>query len=401
MKKTLLIFLALPFLLSAQSVTVSAVKDYSFVKQVIERKNLKERGPFSIVMANSSVKKMLQSSKSEESVLTRAGANNELPDSIYEYYYDEGEKILGYKKFLTYYDFGRIKQEINYYVDGEGNDIPTYKLDYTYVIDAGIVAVEVIYSSFNDIDNKWEPRSKECYKFLLDYYEIPLEYVSFNYNAESGEWEPGDEEMETTIEYDSENRPIVVIMHYTKFEGEDEDFSIRFDITYNEQGLYSTIILTESYDNGEEWMEKTENKYNDKKQLIEEIFSYYDSDLGEWVSEGSFCYEYDEKGNLIKETHGDYVIIYENIYLEGNSNDVISSIKSAIYPNPVSDVLFIKLEGADNAVVTLVNAAGGVVMQQAISGQITSIPVQSLSKGYYFLIIKTGKGVITHKVIKI
>ena len=399
MKKTLLILFALPFLLNAQNVAPIGAKDYSSVKQVIENRNAKGRNT---LMTNSSAKIMFQNIKTENHVSTRAGANNELPDSIYEYYNnDEGEKTLYYKTSLTYYDFGRVKQEINYYVDGEGNDITKYKIDYTYVIDANIVAVEMIYSDFNNIDNKWEIRSKDCYKFMLDYYEIPLEYVSYSYNAESGEWESGDEEMEPTIEYDSENRPIVVIMHYTRYEGEETDFTIRVDITYNEQGLYNTLLITESFENGNEWKEKTEKKYNDKKQLIEEIYSYYDSEIGEWVSEGSRYYEYDEKGNKIKETRGEYVTYYENIYLGESSNDVISSIQSIVYPNPVSDVLFIRLESADNAVVTLVNAAGGVVLQQTINGPVASIPVQSFAKGYYFLVIKTDKGMVTHKVVKL
>ena len=382
MKKTLLILLALPFLLNAQSVTVNAVKGNSLVKQVI------------------GVKKALQNFKAEDGVLTRAGVNNELPDSIYEYYGRDGVwKILSSKTFCTYYDFGRVKQEIVYVIDYNGVERLSGKIDYVYVVDGNVVAIEKTYSYFNDIDNTWKLSSKELTKFLLEYYEIPLLYTYSSYNDESGEWEII-EYFEPEIEYDSENRIISGVLDY-----DDGTYTTRADVTYNEQGLYNTIISTESFE-GEESKEKTEFKYNDKKQKIEENIYFYDSETDVWVLDETISYEYDEKGNMIKRAASSedgslYINYYENIYLGASSNDVITSVQSVVYPNPVSDVLFIRLEGADNAVVTLVNAAGGMVLQQTISGSTASIPVQSYAKGYYLLTIKTNKGVVTHKIVKL
>ena len=405
MRKTLLLLFALPFLLNAQGVTVNAVKGNSLVKQVIDSRKVKQCGKASIEMKRSSIQKMLQNIKSEKFVLTRAGENNELPDSVYEYYDYDGEKILDSKKYLTYYDFGRVKQEIIYVVDEEGVERPAEKNDYTYVVDGNIVSVEIISSYFDDYNNKWVYRYKEKNKVLLEFNDIPLESTIYYYNDETDEWEISDR-MESKIEYDSKNRPIVVIMHYDLYDGEEEDYSIRAEITYNDQGLLSNILISESF-NGDafEPMQESEYKYNSKKEIVEEIYRFYDWDIEDWSSDMmTISYEYDEKGNKIKETdtEGDWewVSYYENIYLGKSSNDNITSAQTVVYPNPVSDVLFIRLENADNAVVTLANAAGGIVLQQSISGPFASIPVQSFAKGYYFLIIKTSKGITTHKVIK-
>ena len=391
MKKLLLMLFSLSLLLNAQSFSVNAAKDLSIIKKKIENRKSKST-----------------TNKSAVQAFTRAGVNNELPDSIYTYNEYNDEKWLQSKVFYTYNDLGRVKQEIEYNnFDENGEALSINKTDYEYTIEGDFVTVVAIRSAFDD--NEWVYTFKYIDKYLIDFYDLPLEH--FSYVFENGEWVL-EGKTTTEIEYDSHNRPIVAIVYYEMWEGELEEFSFRYDITYNEQGLYSEIIISnppeiESRSTAEGW-ERSERivfKYNEQKQLIDEIYSYYDG-VDTWIEDFTLCYEYDSKGNVVKETttysHGHvYITTYVNIYLGENSNDVIVSAKSTVYPNPVSDMLFIKLEGANNALITLVNATGGVVAQQTITGSEASIPVQSLTKGYYFLTIKTDKGTVAHKIIKL
>ena len=135
------------------------------------------------------------------------------------------------------------------------------------------------------------------------------------------------------------------------------------------------------------------------------INSNGDDILNEEDREYKIEYTYTEMGDMLKkeetESHfenekwKDYIKTVQ-VY---NISNINVSVQSDIYPNPVSDVLYVTLEGADNAVITLVNMAGSVVLQQKTSHPSTSIPVQSFAKGFYFLTVKTDKGIKTHKVI--
>ena len=392
MKKTLLMLFALSLLLNVQSFAVNAASDYSIIKKKIETRKSKA-----------------SAYKTTVPTFTRAGVNNELPDSIYTYNGSDDEKWLESKVFYTYYDNGRVKQEIGYFNFDENEvALSIFKSDYTYEIKGNFVTIELIESQL--VNNEWVYINKSIEKYSLDFEELPLDVL--NYVFEDGEWVL-DGKVTTTIEYDSNNRPVVAIMNYEEWEGEISNFTLRADITYNEQGLYIMIIVSypsdiETYSTVEGWvpLERMEYKYDNQKRIIEEKNSTYDEDLEIWVEKYTSCYEYDSKGNLVKDHYtssdGDESLTtYVNIYLEENSNDVIISAKSTVYPNPVSDMLFIRLEGVDKAVITLVNASGGVVAQQTINGSEASIPVQSLTKGYYFLTIKTDKGTIAHKIIKL
>ncbi len=72
-----------------------------------------------------------------------------------------------------------------------------------------------------------------------------------------------------------------------------------------------------------------------------------------------------------------------------------------VYPNPASDVLTISLpaESENGAVVKLIDVAGKEVLQSSFKGAGTDLNVQSLSSGFYVLIIEDGANVIKQKVI--
>jgi len=384
MKRTLLMLFALPFLLSAQNVTVNTVKESSFVKQ------------------------MIKSKQAENSVFTYSAAGNNLPDSIYTYNV-EGKRLIN-KAAFTYDGVGRVLQEkgveYNYY----GNPQSEYKKDYVYTQEGDFFKIEEIESIL--VDEEWVYYNKLVTVYNSENMRTPLVYDNFDYDEDH--WVL--DYKYTPVEFDDSNRPIAYMdstFEKSYISGDLDTSVMRMEISYNELGqdiLYTTFHHPFDDEVEDEWMplQRIEITYNENNKFLKQ--TYYDYDYkgevedDDWIYDLTIDFEYDEKGNLISEVYGDEDGVrggtyYENIYFVPDANDVIFSIESNIYPNPVSDVLFVSIEGADNAVITLVNALGGVVAQQAASGSVTEIAVQSLAKGNYFLIVKTDKGVKTHKVI--
>ena len=384
MKKTLLILFALPFLLSAQNVTVNTVKKSSFVKQMIKGK------------------------QAEKSVFVYSGAGNNLPDSIYTYN-TEGKRLIN-KAAITYDDKERKLQERGLTEYNQAGIPQTeYKYDYVYKTEGDNYIIEEIRSEFEE--EGWSYVFKVVSIYESGNMILPVKYYTLAYNG--SEWEP---DMSTVAtEFDAENRPVVFMDSALYLDN--DTIVMRLEISYNEQGLYDLVTTFEQGDvkslNAEQaWLpvEKIVLSYNANKKFLKDV--HYDhkynsetEQLG-WIYSYEIDYEYDEKGNLsieIERVEDRVVLAYNfvNIYLSGNgnSNDVIFVVKSKIYPNPASDVLFVSVEDADDVVLTLVNAAGSVVAQKAASGSVTGISVQSFAKGNYFLIVKTDRGTKTHKVI--
>ena len=375
MKKILLLLGVLPCLLSAQNV----VKERSLVKQMIKDKQLEDR------------------------VLLYSGSEKNLPDSVYTYHGQDKDLIS--KSALTYDNNGRIVQEkgvryLNY--DGVSQGSEEYKIDYVYTQKGNLIEEDVTTSYL--VNGEWISAYKVVSVYNSADLYSPIEYYVYNYDGDNWvlDWST------TATEFDDKNRPIVY-MDSTFYPSYDADtFVMRMNMVYNEIGLYSLITTFIPVDEaGEEWMplEKIELVYNEDGKLVRDVHSDYDKYVLAWIPSYTYSYEYDEAGNRISEIESSEYgvtdeIYYTNIYSSiPDANSVLLSVQAKIYPNPVSDVLYVTLEGIDNAVVTLVNAAGRVVAQQNISHSIASIPVQSFAKGYYFLVIQTSKGTKTHKVI--
>lgn len=70
------------------------------------------------------------------------------------------------------------------------------------------------------------------------------------------------------------------------------------------------------------------------------------------------------------------------------------------YPNPTRDLINITFENEEVAHIVLVNALGQVVKRQQLSSLSTSIDVQDLQNGVYFLTVTTKQGQKTEKIVK-
>lgn len=74
----------------------------------------------------------------------------------------------------------------------------------------------------------------------------------------------------------------------------------------------------------------------------------------------------------------------------------------SVFPNPVSDVLYISINSKDFGRVTvkLYNALGKEVKMVVATSPLTSLNLSTLTKGIYFIQIFNGQKITTHKVIK-
>jgi autotransporter-associated beta strand protein len=102
--------------------------------------------------------------------------------------------------------------------------------------------------------------------------------------------------------------------------------------------------------------------------------------------------------------HGDYFggctegARIENVATAGNGN----AASIAVYPNPVNEILTIKL-GALNtgAVMQLYNASGVLVKTERLMTTTSLLSVSTLSAGVYYIRIKNGATASMHKIVKL
>ena len=82
-------------------------------------------------------------------------------------------------------------------------------------------------------------------------------------------------------------------------------------------------------------------------------------------------------------------------------NEYTDSDLISIYPNPVNNLVNIKLEKEyDSSTVRIIDIIGRKVMEVGISGLLNTIDVSNLSKGNYFLIIENKEQLISKGFIK-
>lgn len=93
-------------------------------------------------------------------------------------------------------------------------------------------------------------------------------------------------------------------------------------------------------------------------------------------------------------------------YTATGITEVESSIYEInIYPNPASNSITIQNEGSvfsNNTQVFLIDVLGRKLIEQELNNQQTSIDLQQLSSGTYFIVIEeNGRESFTHKITKI
>jgi len=70
-----------------------------------------------------------------------------------------------------------------------------------------------------------------------------------------------------------------------------------------------------------------------------------------------------------------------------------------VFPNPVSDRIYIDWKGSDRTEVILLNAFGSEVKKVMLKQNRTGLDVSDLAEGVYFVRVKTANGILTRKII--
>jgi len=388
-----------------------------------------------------------------------AGAVNILPDSVYTYY-DEANTDLDSKTYFKYNEEGWPIEQItvSYWMtyDWELEDYVwqghEYKDVYEYTADKGLMTLKI--TSYYLFEGEWKIQNEgiseyifmesdfrkfftnqKSFEMCLEAYVYGLNYYYCDESTDDGVFLMS---RLKAVEFDAEGRPTVFENIWLDYDDDDKPIEIvyRLEAGYNDNGLRKILTIFDPTDDPDDpWVlsQTLEFFYNDELLLTKVVstesdesrtYEYEYNDSGQLIKESSlfgddsdiFEYKYDEQGNLIYMLNyweffyydeegeyyvldGDYENFFVNYYPEGSANALIIAIQSAVYPNPVSDVLNVQIEGADNALITIVSLTGGKVLQQKTTQPVVSIPVQSLAKGYYFLTIQTGARTKTHKIL--
>ena len=91
----------------------------------------------------------------------------------------------------------------------------------------------------------------------------------------------------------------------------------------------------------------------------------------------------------------DYI---DTIFFLSTNDELLQ--QTAIYPNPMSDVLNIKLPSGIEATATLYNVLGQAVQECGLNSNVTTLETSNLESGVYFITIKTETSTFTKKVVK-
>ena len=98
-----------------------------------------------------------------------------------------------------------------------------------------------------------------------------------------------------------------------------------------------------------------------------------------------------------EETSHAYVIRAVVMYTTGEIEE-LEGTSISIYPNPATNVLNIDVSG-NMQKLTLINPAGQIVFSQEVDAGITSIDLNNLDKGLYFVRIENENNTTTRKII--
>lgn len=102
------------------------------------------------------------------------------------------------------------------------------------------------------------------------------------------------------------------------------------------------------------------------------------------------------EGNFSSET---FTITYKE---DVNEVSLTSDYKILLYPNPVSDLIHIGLEGPEDQLVSIaiINTTGKVIFENSIQTESTTLDLTELDAGIYILLLKSRQGVIQKRIIK-
>ncbi len=120
------------------------------------------------------------------------------------------------------------------------------------------------------------------------------------------------------------------------------------------------------------------------------------------ISDGSITLYVPVDTEELYEAHALWGEIPDANIIEGTptSFNSISELELSFYPNPVKDVLTIKGEQLENAVVSIYNIAGSLVYSETIGSSVSQLNIASLNAGVYIVKVEADNAVVETRIVK-
>jgi hypothetical protein len=72
-----------------------------------------------------------------------------------------------------------------------------------------------------------------------------------------------------------------------------------------------------------------------------------------------------------------------------------------IFPNPASNQLFIQNTQKQNGIIEIFDASGKILIKENLNDEMGLIPINQLSRGIFFVRLRTDQQTITQKLLKL
>lgn len=311
-------------------------------------------------------------------------------DSVY--WYQGSEEVLTSKRYFTYNEAGQKQTE------SSGRFVIDSKVEYTYATGSDGKSVEEI--SYRLDNEKWLP----TYKAVTKYNHTQSPIGMYQYYYKEGVWV--NDNFQTSTEFNAGGYP-TVIMDSTFFEDEPTNV-MRMEVAYDKKNNAEGLSILEPGKTNGEWIpaQKAKLTYDDNGLVLSQYHEVKDDD-GKWKFSFLYTYQYDERGNIIREIDENeeyekpYPMRYQNFYSDNvvtknESIHVNNAIRIAV--NAGSKSLSVDLGEQQRAIVTIINAGGAVARRISVDESLSTIALNELN-GYYIIHIQTAKGVKSQSVI--
>ena len=325
-------------------------------------------------------------------------ANGNITENVTQYW-EEGNWTDGFKDIYNYDNngirIGRIRQEWE-------NDNWVNKWKIIYIVDNLGEWIEIIdsewennawvylYREINIVWHNWEQWQRQSYQSQIwagewiNFEKYNATYISDDYvgiylRYENNNWVNHERETYTKT-------PTERIRSYEDFENKGWVNSSRQSQFFDDHGSY-TGSRGELWKNEEwviDWEDSNSYTYNEYNDITEKVLMIWNPNTQELENYNRYVYS----------NFQHFESAVDNIFL-------LSNVK--IFPNPVEDILNIDIQDKNltEAVVQILNMTGQKVYEGVIAGQLTSININSLTKGVYILRIQTiDNRILNYKILK-
>ncbi len=336
-----------------------------------------------------------------------------------------------YEKYLKQYDEqNRIAEDLLLHYNVDAAEWELFEKDmYSYGIDGDTVLTLLF-----DSNNGWNPVSKNVNEYDQNGYlssakqylwkegdDLWMIYTTYLYEYDDQGREitkeriVNDETMTHTIDstFYSSDGTLVTLINRSLFDA--YPYSALSHKRINEYDELGNRLLFESYNFSEEAWELSHRHtyyYNDDSYPTEALWQIRSSETGEMTNNRLYNYEYSADYNERKITfstwsadeawndYKEHYYYYSDKYVGVNQN---VKAKVNVYPNPVTDMIFIKLPNEymsykGKCTIRLCNVSGMVVLQQSFMPD-HAVDLSGFSSGIYFVNISIGEQNFTQKIL--